>query len=143
IGTGRRIARTAMMKSLNRNGAAITDKLSIHLWLVQDSIDGRGHRYFQDWAKELRDRDPSVSVRIFNVVKDEVVRCIACEVCPTHLGDTKEYRCIVTSADDFFVKHHVELIDADAILIAAYSPENRSAIRSVYQQFVERTRYLR
>jgi multimeric flavodoxin WrbA len=143
IGTGRRVARTVLMKSLNRNGATLTDKLSIHLWLVQDSEDGKGHRYFQDWAKELHDRDPSVSVRIFDAVNDEVVRCIACEVCPTHLGNTSEYRCIVTSADDFFVKHHVELLDADAILIAAYSPENRTAIKSVYQQFIERTRYLR
>jgi hypothetical protein len=49
----------------------------------------------------------------------------------------------VTSADDFFVKHHGELLDADAILVGAYCPENRSTIKSVYQQFIERTRYLR
>jgi hypothetical protein len=64
-------------------------------------------------------------------------------VCPTHLGARDEYRCIITAADDFFVRHHAELLDADAILIAAYSPENRTAIHSVYQQFIERTRYLR
>ena len=109
IGTGRRVARTALMKSLNRNGAALTDKLSVHLWLVQDSEDGRGHRYFQNWAKDIHDRDPSINVRIFDAVNDEVVRCLACEVCPTQLGDARDYRCIVTSADDFFVKHHGEL----------------------------------
>jgi multimeric flavodoxin WrbA len=143
IGTGRRVARTALMKSLNRNSAALTDKLSIHLWLVQDSKDGRGYRYFQNWAKDIHDRDPSINVRIFDAVNDQVVRCLACEVCPTHLGDAREYRCIVTSADDFFVKHHGELLDADAILVGAYCPENRSTIKSVYQQFIERTRYLR
>src|ERR1700739_4307048 len=93
--------------------------------------------------KDLGDRDPSVNVRIFDAVSDEVVRCLACEICPTHLGDAQEYRCIVTSPDDFFVKHHRELLDADAILIGAYCPENRATIKSVYQQFMERTRYLR
>jgi multimeric flavodoxin WrbA len=142
IGTGRRVARTAMMKSLNRN-SGLTDKLSIHLWLVQDSDDGRGYRYFQNWASDIHERDPAIKVRIFNAVNDEVARCLACEVCPTHLGDAREYRCIVTSADDFFVKHHNELLNADAILVGAYCPENRSTVKSVYQQFIERTRYLR
>jgi multimeric flavodoxin WrbA len=143
IGTGRRVARTALMKSRKECAAALTDKLSIHLWLVQDSEDRCGHRYFKSWAKDLSDRDPSVNVRIFDAVSDEVVRCLACEICPTHLGDAQEYRCIVTSPDDFFVKHHRELLDADAILIGAYCPENRATIKSVYQQFMERTRYLR
>jgi multimeric flavodoxin WrbA len=144
IGTGRRVARTALMKSRKENGGAtLADKLSIHLWLVQDSEDRRGHRYFKSWAKDLSDRDPSVDVRIFDAVSDEVVRCIACEVCPTHLGDAREYRCIITSPDDFFAKHHRELIDADAVLVGAYCPGNSSAVKSVYQQFIERTRYLR
>ena len=143
IGTGRRVARTALMRSMSANGTALADKLSIHLWLVQDSEDGRGHRYFQNWANDLRGRDPSVDVRIFDAVNDDVVRCLACEVCPTRLGEGREYRCIVTSADDFFVKHHGELLDADAILVAAYCPENHAKTKSVYQQFMERTRYLR
>jgi multimeric flavodoxin WrbA len=143
IGTGLRVARIARMKSLNQSGATLTDRLSIHLWLVQDSEDGRGHRFYSNWAKELCDRNPSVSVRIFDATKNEVVRCLACEVCPTHLGNAREYRCIVTSADDFFVKHHQELLEADAILIGAYCPENHATVKSVYQQFVERTRYLR
>ena len=35
------------------------------------------------------------------------------------------------------------LIDTDAILLAAYSPVDRGKINSVYQRFIERTRYLR
>jgi multimeric flavodoxin WrbA len=143
IGTGRRVARIARIKSLSENGAALADKLSIHLWLVQDSDDGRGHRYFRNWAKELCDRHPSVDIKIFDAANEEVVRCLACEVCPTDLGDAREYRCIVTSADDFFVKYHHQMLDADAILIGAYCPEKYSTIKSVYQQFMERTRYLR
>ncbi|MGA7810080.1 NAD(P)H-dependent oxidoreductase, partial [Bradyrhizobium sp.] len=143
IGTGRRVARIAAMKSLRGNGAGLTDKLSVQLWLVQDDRDGRGHRYFRDWAQDLHDRHPSVNVRIFDAVNHEVVRCLACEICPTQPGDGRDYRCIVTAADDFFVKHHGELLDADAILIGAYCCEDPSTTRSVYQQFMERTRYLR
>jgi multimeric flavodoxin WrbA len=143
VSTGRRVARTAQMRVLDRDGVALADKLSIHLWLVQDSEDSRGLRYFEDWAKDLVARDSAVDVRIFDAVNDEVARCIACEVCPTQTGPAREYRCIVTSARDFFVKHHAEMLDADAILIAAHSPEKGSSIRSVYQQFIERTRYLR
>lgn len=144
IGTGRRVARTtALMKSSNAGGAAVADRLSIHLWLVQDSEDRRGRRYFQDWAKEFCDRDPTVDIRIFDAVSEPVTRCLACEICPTHLGDAAEYRCIVTSADDFFVRHHGELLDADAILVGAYCPGDRASVKSVYQQFMERTRYLR
>jgi multimeric flavodoxin WrbA len=118
IGTGRRVARAARMKALDRDSVTLADKLSIHLWLVQDSEDGRGLRYFQDWAKNLLSLDPAVNVRIFDVVNDEVVRCIACELCPIRLGHASEYRCIVSSTDDFFVKHHAEMLGADAILIA-------------------------
>jgi hypothetical protein len=143
VGTGRRVARVAEMRSLCGNGAGLADRLSIHLWLVQDDKDGGGYHYFRNWAKDLHARNPSVNVRIFDAVNDEVVRCLACEVCPTQLGDSRDYRCIVTAADDFFVKHHCELLEADAILLAAYCPEDPATTKSVYQQFIERTRYLR
>ncbi len=143
LGTGRRVARIARMASLGRSGSRLNDKLSLHLWLVQDAADGSGLRYFEQWQRQLLARNRDVDVKIFNAVAEEVVRCIACEVCPTHLGPRSDYRCIITAADDFFVRHHAELLGADAILIAAYSPENCSRIHSVYQQFIERTRYLR
>jgi multimeric flavodoxin WrbA len=60
IGTGRRVARTARIKSLNSKDAVLANKLSIHLWLVQDSKDGKGQTYFQNWAKEIESKDPSI-----------------------------------------------------------------------------------
>jgi multimeric flavodoxin WrbA len=76
IGTGRRVARTAMMRSLRREGVSLADKLAVHIWIVQDSDDGKGFRYFQDWARVVENRDPTVSVRIFNAVDDKVARCL-------------------------------------------------------------------
>jgi len=143
IGTGRRVARVSQLFARSSSGVALADKLNVHLWLLQDSADRRGLALYQQWADDLETRDPSVKVTIFDAAGSEVMRCIACDVCPTHVGAREDYRCIITSADDFFVKNHDALVRADAVLLGAYSPENRSEVRSVYQQFIERTRYLR
>ncbi len=143
IGTGRRVARVSELMAKSSPDAALTDKLNVHLWLLQDSVDRRGLALYRQWAADLEARNPSVKATIFDAAGSEVMRCIACDVCPTHVGARDDYRCIITSGDDFFVQHHDALIGADAILLGAYSPENRSEIKSVYQQFIERTRYLR
>lgn len=143
IGTGRRAARVAEMMALGGDGQALKGKLRLHVWLLQDAHDRRGLQYFKAWARELQKRNPQVEATLFDVTAGEVIRCLACDVCPTHLGPREEYRCIITSADDFFVRHHRDLLNADALLVAAYSPEDRAELRSVYQQFIERTRYLR
>ena len=143
IGTGRRAAHVADMLARGGNGETLVNKLKLQVWLLQDAEDQRGAKYFASWAKEMEARNPHVQVTLFNAAASEVVRCIACDLCPTHLGEREDYRCIITSSDDFFVKHHRALIEADAILVAAYSPENRGELKSVYQQFIERTRYLR
>jgi multimeric flavodoxin WrbA len=84
-----------------------------------------------------------LDIRILDVAAGEVVRCIACDICPTKVGAKEEYRCVITAADDFFVQNHELIVSADAILLCAYSPSDRAGLRSMYQQFIERTRYLR
>jgi hypothetical protein len=54
-----------------------------------------------------------------------------------------DYRCIIKSKDDLFRTRHEDVVDVDAVLIAAYSPKDRLDSVSVYQRFVERTRYIR
>ena len=70
-------------------------------------------------------------------------RCIACDICPTHVGPDDEYRCIIKHSRDLFQNHHQSLIDADAIVVAGLSPKDPKGVQSVYQRFIERTRYLR
>ena len=43
----------------------------------------------------------------------------------------------------FLKNEHIDLLNSDAILLAAYSPVTRIKTNSVYQRFMERTRYLR
>ena len=143
IGTGRRVARVArIIESGRKTTDRFNEPLNIQLWLLQDDDRGTGHALFSKWASEIcKDRD--VAIRIFDVTKEQVMRCIACDVCPTDVGEKEEYRCIITSKTDFFVRYHQDLVAADAVMMCAYSPEERSHVVSAYQQFIERTRYLR
>lgn len=144
IATGRRAAQAAQMLARGReSGFNLRDPLKLHMWLLQDDRERTGLAMFHDWAKRIASGRKDLDIRLFDVAGSEVMRCIACDVCPTHVGVREDYRCIIKATNDFFVQNHSTLVDADAVLLCAYSPSDRSAVRSMYQQFVERTRYLR
>lgn len=137
LGTGRRVSRTVeLLKNKNEN-------LEIHLWLLQDHKDRKGLSKFQSWIDIMSKKFPNMKFKIWDIASSEVTRCIACDICPVEKGPADHYRCIINNIDDFFVINHQELIKADAVLLCAYSPEDRSKIISQYQTFMERTRYLR
>ncbi len=144
IGTGQRVARAAkLMKQGIDQDVSLRGPLKIRLLLLQDSKCGKGSDFFQDWSNQLSSESEDLDIKLINITNVEIVRCIACDICPTHVGPKSEYRCIIKASDDFFVKHHAELIDADALLLCAYNPEDRNDIVTGYQKFIERTRYLR
>ena len=144
IGTGQRAARTAALLARGRaSGDRLGDRLRLQLWLLQDVADGAGRRYFDAWAAETIATNPDLDVQVLGVTEAQVIRCIACDVCPIDVGPKEDYRCIIKAPGDFFVQYHQTLTEADAVLLCAYSPQDRSQVVSVYQQFIERTRYLR
>ncbi len=145
IGTGQRVSRVArMIASADNSKAKLNDPLKLQLWLLQDDVDKRGHKYFEKWAQDIQDAaGDAVKIQIIDTTKSPVTRCIACDICPTSVGTRDQYRCIIKTHNDFFTKHHEDLIQADAVLLCAYSPVDRSRITSQYQQFIERTRYIR
>ena len=136
-GTGRKVAHVAdLLTNEDR-------KIRVDLWLMQDNKDRKGLELFQLWINEMNELRPNVEFKIWDIADSNVTRCIACDLCPIKKGPSQEYRCIITTEEDFFVKNHQELIKADAVLLCAYSPEDRSELVSQYQSFMERTRYLR
>lgn len=144
IGTGRRAARVSQLLARGRSSdVRMKDKLKLQLWLLQDDAQRTGLGLFNEWAHRMTAGREDLDVQIMDAAGSEVVRCIACDICPTHVGAREDYRCIITSAEDFFVRNHAALIEADAVLLCAYSPKDRVGILSMYQQFIERTRYLR
>jgi multimeric flavodoxin WrbA len=141
ISTGRRIAHAA--QQINKGGAReLKDDLRVGIWLLQDTADNKGRTYIEDLCATLSRRVSGVSFDLVDMTMDTIHRCIACDICPTDVGVPAEYRCIINHRADSLKKRHNELISADAILLAAYSPRDRTRINSVYQTFIERTRYL-
>ncbi len=142
IGTGARVARIARILEL-AEGHDLVEPLKLDVWLLQDTPEHRGLTLLSDWRDRVTAHRDDVSIRIRDFTETEIQRCIACDICPTRLGPTDEYRCIISAKRDLFAQRHAELIDVDAVLLAAYSPKDRQNINSVYQSFIERTRYLR
>ena len=142
IGTGHRIATVGKMLA-RAEGQVVKDKVRVDVWLLQDTDDHRGRKMMERFAREIEDRVAEINIRINDYSNEEIHRCIACDLCPTSMAPTEVYRCIINAKTDLFKRRHRELLENDAILIAAYSPSDRSRFHSNYQRFIERTRYLR
>jgi multimeric flavodoxin WrbA len=139
IDTGRRVAR--VVKGLKAGESSGLSRAHVAIWLLQDTEDRRGFNLASRFAEQLD--QPGLDIQVSDFTGEDVHRCIACDICPVTTGPTEEYRCIVTSRRDLFAREHGELIRPDAVLLAAYSPRNKQKLKSVYQRFIERTRYLR
>lgn len=142
VGTGRRLAKVGLLLEAAKNNS-LKKKVKIQIWLLQDSMDDYGYNKAIELASYMMENDKQVEVKVINFTNDEIYRCIACDICPIKVGPPEEYRCIINSGKDAFVNKHVDLLDTDGIILGAYSPVQRSDIKSVYQRFMERTRYLR
>lgn len=138
IGTGRRIGRVARVLATGAE-AALADPLRIGLWVLQDRDDETVGRI----GPFLDELGPEVEVRTVDILGHRIRPCIACDICPTHVGPDEEYRCIIGRRDDGMKQMHEELLWPDVLMPAVYSPRERKGLVSVYQQFMERTRYLR
>lgn len=141
IGTGRRIGRIANFLT---NSTPLQSKpTNISIWLIQDDEDHHGRAHLEQLLAEVEQAVPQVRFQLKDYTEEYIYRCIACDICPIKKGPREEYRCIIKNGNDLFANQHADIIDTDAILLAAYSPVARAKLRSVYQQFIERTRYLR
>ena len=140
IGTGMRVANVAKLMEAGKR-YKLKDKTRIAIWLLQDDATGTGLGYIKELCKEIE--SASVSIEILDFTEGDIVRCIACDICPTSTGKPEEYRCIIKSKNDILAGNHAKLLQNDAIIVAAYSPSDRAGLKSAYQHFVERTRYIR
>jgi len=137
MGTGRRLARVVDMlkRAKERN---LKGKHRISFWLLQDK-DQVAYNY----VKKLVASNSEIDARIIDISSKNIIRCLACDICPTHISVDDEYRCIINNPTDDLKDFHSELLWADAVIPVAFSPVNRDGILSNYQRFMERTRYLR
>jgi multimeric flavodoxin WrbA len=139
VDTGRRVARVVnALRAAEPNGQA---DAHVAVWLLQDTEDRHGLALVDRLVAQLQ--QPGVRIEVCDFTHEDVHRCIACDICPVAPGQTEDYRCIVSSRRDLFAREHGAIIRPDAVLLAAWSPRNKQKLASVYQRFIERTRYLR
>lgn len=138
MGAGRRIARVTRLLRASE-GFELNDKLRVAFWLLQDR-DGYARAQIDKLVAPHADRIEAV---IYDIAHEEITRCLACDICPTHVDVDSEYRCIIQKKGDFFKRAHESLLEADAIVPVGFTSRDHRGIASQYQQFIERTRYLR
>jgi multimeric flavodoxin WrbA len=136
MGTGRRIG--SILRDLSAEGT-LTNPVKLLFLVLQDS-----NGQVVTWLKEfLEPYQSNVQVTVVNLTQKSVQRCLACDFCPTHIDVDEVYRCIIKSKNDDLEAIHPLLLQHDAIVPVILSPQHSQPVQSVYQTFMERTRYLR
>ncbi len=136
MGTGYRIGRL-MMNFNNRNTLKGPVRL---LFLMLQDAKGVGRRHVESLLQGCRE---PVSAEILNIHENTIRRCIACDICPTHIDRDEVYRCIIKHKEDDFQELHSELLNFDAIIPVTAADGDPRVAAGNYQVFLERTRYLR
>lgn len=137
MGLGRRVANVLAFLC---SGANILDPPRLLFLLLQDDVDGLGLDEIRRLGEQLQDQ---AQIRCLDVSRQTVSRCLACDICPTHVGPDNEYRCIISSANDPLPRLHPSLLNHDLLVPVLVTSRRRDRLVSAYQTFVERTRYLR
>ncbi|NJB69192.1 multimeric flavodoxin WrbA [Desulfobaculum xiamenense] len=135
MGTGRRLARLLMGMEV---GGHIAGPVRVAFVILQDAR-GRGLEAARGLAEAFADE---VESEIIDVTGMRLMRCRACDVCPSTIGPDEDYRCALAGRDDFSDLHR-RLLDHDALVPVMVSAREQSVVHSAYQVFMERTRYLR
>lgn len=138
IGTGRRIAQVAATLMASKD-FKLRNVPRVGVWQLQDREDTA-----LDMLRPLfGPHEAEVTTDWVRLIADGIRPCIACDICPTHVGPDEEYRCIIKKREDNMTDIHRTLLQAEILMPVTYSPLDRGGLTSVYQQFMERTRYLR
>jgi len=137
IGTGKRLASVATMMHMATE-YDLNDKPKLCLCVLQEQNDRLFH-YFQSIVEEIRGK---ADIMIIRLDLEEILPCMACDICPTRVGLDQDFRCI-RGKQDALHRYHNNLLDSDVIVPAMLSPNDRTGLVSVYQAFIERLRYIR
>lgn len=138
IGAGRRVGRIAR-QIFWADSSRFNGPLRIIFWILQD-YENKAQQLIK---KMLSEYGENVESTILNFADSIIGRCLACDICPTHVGLDSEYRCITKKKNDALKIFHKYFLGQDLIVPVIYSPRDRSKLSTVYQRFIERTRYLR
>ena len=135
-GVGRRLGQ--LLPALTSD-AELADRTNALFVVLQDS-EHVGVQMAREMADHFRE---TANCEVVDVSVRNIRRCIACDICPTHIDVDEAYRCIISSSGDEMADLHPKLLDYDVLIPVVVTSEDRRALTSRYQAFMERTRYLR
>ena len=143
LSTGKNIGEILNNVDLNKDLSEKELKVphKCNIFILQDNKQEECTKIIKSLLNNYKNKN--INFKVFEVYKEEVHKCIACDVCPISYVACQIYRCIINYIEDFFKKNHEDIVDCDSFIFAAYSGTNFINIKSNYQQFIERTRYLR
>lgn len=136
MGVGRRMAN--VLKIMN-TAERLTDVPRV-LFLVLQDQDGMALAETKELVARI---GPRIKPTIIDLSQKQIKRCIACDICPTHVDIDDNYRCIIKSGNDDLSEIHVDLLHHDMLVPVVASPKNGAAVATNYQTFIERSRYIR
>jgi multimeric flavodoxin WrbA len=137
IGLGRRVARTASLLRASRR-FRLKEKVRLGVWVLQEK-DGKLLEMLEPILAGLSD---AAEVDVVSLHEKDILPCMACDICPPKVTPDSEYSCIRGKSDQMN-RIHQNLLQADVVLPAMLSTRDRRGLQSVYQHFLERTRYIR
>jgi multimeric flavodoxin WrbA len=136
MGVGRRMAHVLTALTADERLDDVPDVL----FLVLQDADGLAAREVDRLIERAGRR---INASVINVASGEIKRCIACDICPTHIDLDEVYRCIIKAEADDMGALHDGLLHHDMLVPVVATARDRSRVSSNYQTFIERTRYLR
>lgn len=138
MGTGRRLARVLSLVGTPAKLRPET-KLKVLVPILAEAGD-QADRLVRPLLERYADR---VDATVLVLDGAAIRRCIACDICPTHIDTDDTYRCIIQNRKDPVKTLHEQLLGHDLVLPVVAVARDRAEVRSRYQLFMERTRYLR
>jgi multimeric flavodoxin WrbA len=138
IGTGKRVTRVSLSMHESHK-YELNTPLNVGIWLLQDK-DHIMENFLAPYIRQIEEQN--VNVKLIKMHDMHFQPCMACDYCPAIIGPDEKYRCIRGKSDSMYTLHN-ELLSHDVIIPALYSPKDRKGLASIYQHFLERTRYLR
>lgn len=137
IGVGLKVCQTAAVLNEGMKGEK---KPVIDFWILEDE-NSQVKKYIEDLIGGLNKKKINADFKILDLTKNKFHRCFACSICPFEKDSKIEYKCI--NKNDDMIRLHSRLVSSDAIVVAGLSLEDVFKKETVYQRFIERTRYIR
>lgn len=136
MGTGRRIG--SLLRATSKK-MQVKPPSRVLFLILQDQ-----NEYALNMVHELTEAlGESVSATIVPIASSHVMRCIACDICPTDIDLDSKYRCVIKAKSDDLPGLHAQFLSHDLVVPVVYSGKSKAEISTNYQSFIERTRYLR